>query len=214
MIRVLVCDDQEVVREGLRAIVGTAPGFEVVGVAEDGAEAVELAEKTRPDVVLMDLNMPGVNGVHATRMLREKFPAVKVLVLTTYDAHEWVFDAIRAGASGYLLKDAPRADLISAIEGTAAGKTFVDANVAGKLFTQIADPAVARDTALANTLSERERGVLRLLARGLTNAEIAGQLFLSEGTIRNYVSAIFEKLGVSDRTRAALMAVRHGLVDD
>jgi NarL family two-component system response regulator LiaR len=213
MIRVLLCDDQEVVREGLRAIVGTAPGCEVVGVAADGAEAIELAEKTRPDVVLMDLNMPGVNGVHATRILREKFPAVKVLVLTTYDADEWVFDAIRAGASGYLLKDAPRADLINAIEGTAAGKTFVDANVAGKLFTQIADPATPRDTTLANTLSARERDVLRLLARGLTNAEIAGHLFLSEGTIRNYVSAIFEKLGVSDRTRAALIAVRHGLVD-
>ena len=213
MIRVVVCDDQEVVREGLRAIVGTAPGLEVVGVAGDGAEVVELVARTHPDVVLMDLNMPGVTGVQATRVLREKFPAVKVLVLTTYDADEWVFDAIRAGASGYLLKDAPRADLIGAIEGTAAGKTFVDPSIAGKLLTQVATPAVARDTALANALSGRERDVLRLLAQGLTNAEIAGQLFLSEGTIRNYVSAIFEKLGVSDRTRAALIAVRHGLVD-
>jgi len=213
VIRVVICDDQEVVRAGLRAIVGTAPGLDVVGVAGDGAEAVDLVERTQPDVVLMDLNMPGVTGVQATRVLRGRFPTVKVLVLTTYDADEWVMDAIRAGAAGYLLKDAPRADLISAIEGTAAGKTFVDASVAGKLFAQIATPTVSRDTTLATAFSERERDVLRLLAQGLSNAEIAGQLFLSEGTIRNYLSAIFEKLGVSDRTKAALIAVRHGLVD-
>jgi len=213
VIRVLLCDDQDVVREGLRAILGTAPGLEVVGVAQDGAEAVELVEKTKPDIVLMDLNLPGVSGVQATRIIREKFPAVRVLVLTTYDADEWLFDAIRAGASGYLLKDTPRAHLIKAIEGTLTGQTFVDANVAGKLFTQIADPAVARDTTLANSLSQRERDVLRLLARGLSNTEIANQLYLSEGTIRNSVSTLFEKLGVSDRTRAALIALRHGLAD-
>jgi NarL family two-component system response regulator LiaR len=213
MIRVLLCDDQDVVREGMRAILGTVPEFDIVGMAADGAEAVELVERTKPDIVLMDLNMPGVNGIQATRIIREKFPAVKVLVLTTFDADEWLFDAIRAGASGYLLKDTPRAHLIKAIEGTLAGRTFVDPTVAGRLFTQIADPAVARDTTLANSLSQRERDVLRLLAEGLTNTEIAGRLFLSEGTIRNYVSAIFEKLGVSDRTKAALIALRHGLVE-
>jgi two-component system, NarL family, response regulator LiaR len=213
VIRVLLCDDQDVVREGLRAILGTAPGIEVVGVAADGAEAVELAGKAKPDIVLMDLNMPGVTGIQATRIIREKFPLIKVLVLTTYDADEWLFDAIRAGASGYLLKDTPRAHLIKAIEGTLAGHTFVDPTVAGKLFTQIADPAVSRDTTMANSLSQREREVLRLLARGLSNAEIANQLYLSEGTIRNYVSTLFEKLGVTDRTRAALIALRHGLAD-
>jgi len=213
VIRVVICDDQEVIREGLRAIVGIAPGLEVVGVAADGVDVVGLVERTQPDVVLMDLNMPVVTGVQATAILREKFPAVKVLVLTTYDADEWIFDAIRAGASGYLLKDAARAELIAAIEGTAAGKTHVDPDVAGKLFAEMARPAVSRDTTLAGALSDRERDVLRLLATGLSNAEIAGQLFLSEGTIRNYVSAIFEKLGVSDRTRAALIAVRHGLAD-
>ena len=213
MIRVLLCDDQDVVREGLRAILGTAPGLEVVGVAQDGAEAVELVGAAKPDIVLMDLNMPGVSGIQATRIIREKFPLVKVLVLTTYDADEWIFDAIRAGTSGYLLKDTPRAHLIKAIEGTLAGQTFVDPTVAGRLFTQIADPTVARDTTLANSLSQRERDVLRLLARGLSNTEIANQLYLSEGTIRNYVSALFEKLGVSDRTRAALIALRHGLAD-
>jgi DNA-binding NarL/FixJ family response regulator len=213
MIRVLLCDDQEVVREGLRAILGTASNIQVVGAAADGAEAVDLVEKTKPDVVLMDLNMPVISGVQATRAIREKFPSVKVLVLTTYEADEWLFDAIRAGAAGYLLKDTPRANLIKAIEGTFAGQTFVDSNVAGKLFSQVADPAVARDTTLANSLTQRERDVLRLLAQGLSNAEIADKLYLSEGTVRNYVSAIFEKLGVSDRTRAALIALRHGLAD-
>ena len=212
MIRILLCDDQDVVREGLRAILGTVPGFEVVAAAHDGAEAIELVGKTKPDIVLMDLHTPGVNGIEATRRIRDTCPAVKVLVLTTYDAEEWIFDAIRAGASGYLLKDAPRAHLIQAVEGTLDGRTFVDPAVAGKLFTQIADPTVIRKTTLANTLTEREHDVLRLLAKGLSNGEIANQLYLSEGTIRNYVSTVFEKLGVTDRTRAALLAVQHGLI--
>jgi len=213
MIRVLLCDDQEVVREGLRTILGTAPGIQVVGVAADGAEAVELAEKHRPDVVLMDLNMPVLTGVEATRRIREKLTTVKVLALTTYEADEWLFDAIRAGASGYLLKGTPRANLIKAIEGTYAGQTYVDSNVAGKLFNHIADPSVVPDSTLASSLNERERDVLRLLARGLTNAQIADRLCLSEGTIRNYVSTLYEKLGVTDRTRAAVIALKHGLAD-
>lgn len=213
MIRVLICDDQDVVREGLRAIIGTAPGLEVVGLAGEGAEAVELVEQTRPDVVLMDLNMPGVNGVQATHTIRQRFPAVRVLVLSTYDADEWVFDAIRAGASGYLLKDTPRAQLIEAVTGTAAGKTFVDADVAGKLFSRIATPAAAPQTTIGEALSERERDVLRLLARGLSNKDIAADLSLSQGTVRNHVSVIFQKLGVADRTQAALLAVRSGLAD-
>jgi NarL family two-component system response regulator LiaR len=213
MIQVVICDDQEMVREGLRAILGTAPGIEVVGVAEDGAQAVELVQARQPAVVLMDLNMPGVNGIQATRMIRDTFPGVRVLVLTTYDADEWVFDAIRAGAVGYLLKDTPRADLLKAIEGTAAGQTFVDPSVAGKLFTHVANRTVATNTAIADTLSQREREVLRLVAKGLSNTDIAGQLFLSEGTVRNYVSGLFAKLGVSDRTQAAVIALRHGLAE-
>lgn len=213
MIRVVICDDQDIVREGLRAILSTAPGIEVIAVAADGAQAVELVEQQRPDVVLMDLNMPGVNGIQATRAIREEHPDVSVLALTTYDADEWVFDAIRAGAAGYLLKNTPRAGLIEAIEGTVQGQTFVDPSVAGKLFTQVAGAAVAHDTTLAKSLSSREREILRLLADGLSNTEIAAQLFLSEGTVRNYMSDIFEKLGVTDRTQAAVIALRHGLVD-
>src|SRR6266516_1574725 len=163
MIRVLICDDQHVVCEGLRTILGTSPRIEVVGLAHNGAEALDLTASARPDVVLMDLKMPVVDGVQATREIRARFPGVRVLVLTTYDADEWVFDAIRAGASGYLLKDTPRAGLIKAVQGTAAGQTFVDPSVAGKLFTQVAGTTVVHDTTLAAALSPREREVLRLL---------------------------------------------------
>jgi NarL family two-component system response regulator LiaR len=212
MIRVLICDDQAIVCEGLQAILSTAQDIEVVGTAHDGAQAVEMVVGVQPDVVLMDLKMPVMNGVQATCLIRERHPRVHVLVLTTYDADEWVFDAVRGGASGYLLKDTPREKLIEAIRDTAAGKTPVDPNVAGKLFAQVAQGTVLPDTSIADELSEREREVLGLLARGMTNAEIAERLYLSEGTVRNYVSAILAKLNVADRTQAAVMALRHGLV--
>lgn len=211
MIRVLICDDQFVVCEGLRTILSDAPDIEVAGVATSGALALELIPRTKPDVVLMDLKMPGMNGIAATRAIRAQFPEVRVLALTTYDADEWVFDAIRAGAAGYLLKDVAREVLIEAIRGTAVGKTHVDPGVAGKLFEAAARHNPPSDS--LPPLSEREREVLRLLARGLSNADIAGQLHLTEGTVRNYVSAILAKLGVADRTQAAVLALQHGLAD-
>lgn len=210
-IRVMIVDDQEVVREGLRAILGTVPTIEVVGVAGNGAEATERVAEWRPDVVLMDLNMPIMNGIEATRALQAATPDVKVLILTTYDAEEWVFDAIRAGASGYLLKDAPRERLIEAIQGTAAGRSHVDPGVAGGLMARVAVSESAEPTSVAVDLSDRELDVLRLLGNGMTNSAIAEHLFLSEGTVRNYVSAILAKLQVEDRTQAAVLAVRHGL---
>lgn len=209
--RVLVVDDQEVVREGMRAILGTVPGIEVVAVARNGAEALDVAPELNPHVVLMDLNMPIMNGVEATRALQAVRPDIKILVLTTYDAEEWVLDAIRAGASGYMLKDAPRERLIEAIKGTAEGESHVDPGVAGNLMARV---AVADRTTSSNVgadLSERELDVLRLLGNGLTNAAIAEQLFLSDGTVRNYVSAILAKLQVEDRTQAAVLAVKNGL---
>lgn len=209
--RVMIVDDQEVVREGLRAILGTVPSLDVVGVAGNGAEAVESFPELLPDVVLMDLSMPIMNGVEATRALRAAHPDVKVLVLTTYDAEEWVLDAIRAGASGYLLKDAPRDRLIEAINGTAAGRSHVDPGVAGDLLARVAATQAAAPSAVAAGLSDRELDVLRLLGNGMTNAAIAESLFLSEGTVRNYVSSILTKLKVDDRTQAAVLAVRHGL---
>src|SRR5215207_3619558 len=214
MIRVLICDDQDVVREGLRVILGTTRDIQVAGVASNGAEAVELVEKFQPDLVLMDLNMPGMNGIQATRVIRTKFPSVKVLALTTYDADEWVFDAIRAGASGYLLKDSTRREIISYIEGTVEGKTHIDPAVADKLFAAVRHPH--RDqppSTLKADLNERELEILRLLAKGFSNAIIAEKLVLAEGTVRNYVSNLFAKLDVEDRTQAAALAWRHGLVD-
>jgi DNA-binding NarL/FixJ family response regulator len=200
--------------EGLRAILSTARGIEVVGAANDGAKAIEMIPETEPDIVLMDLKMPVMNGIQATRLIRKQYPQVRVLVLTTYDADEWVFDAIRGGASGYLLKDTPREKLIAAIRDTVEGKTHLDPAVAGKLFAQIAAQGAAPpNTSIADDLSAREREVLGLLARGLTNAEIASRLYLSEGTVRNYVSSILAKLNVSDRTQAAVLALRYGLAD-
>ena len=213
MIRVLICDDQDLVCEGLKAILGTDPDLQVVGVANDGAEALERIPACKPDLVLMDLKMPGMNGVHATRRIRQEHPQVQVLVLTTYDADEWVFDAIRAGARGYLLKDTPRERLLAAIREAIEGKTPVDPGVAGRLFAHVVQETSVPDAAITGLLSEREREVLGLLGKGLSNAEIAARIYLSEGTVRNYVSSIFEKLGVTDRTQAAVLAIRSGLVD-
>ncbi len=213
MIRVLICDDQVVVCEGLKAIISTVPGFEVVGIANDGAEALDLIQKLHPGIVLLDLKMPIMNGIETTRAIRQQYPETRVLVLTTYDFDEWVFDAIRSGADGYLLKDSPREVLIAAIRGTMEGKTYVDPSVAGKLFQQISHSTSAPDPELVKVLSERELDVLRLLARGMSNNEIAHRLYLSEGTVRNYVSAILTKLGAADRTQLAVMALRAGLTD-
>jgi len=211
MIRVLICDDQQVVAAGLQAILSTAAQIEVVAKAHDGAEAIELVASMQPDVVLMDLKMPGVNGVQATREIRARFPQVRVLILTTYDADEWVFEAIRAGASGYLLKDAPRDTLVAAIEGTAAGQTHVDPAIAGRLFDRVATIAPTADSPLLATLTEREHQILSQLGRGMSNAMIAGELHMAEGTVRNNVSNILGKLELTDRTQAALFAQRHGL---
>ncbi len=213
MIRVLICDDQMVVTDGLELILSSDPEIEVVGLAHDGAEAVEKIPQARPDLVLMDLKMPGVNGIQATREITKKHPEVRVLVLTTFGDDEWVFDAIRSGASGYLLKGTPRKELIEAVKGTIRGDTHVDPEVAGKLFTHVARSPASQATTLAADLSDRELEVLKLIAQGLTNAEIAERLFLTRGTVRNYVSAVLAKLEVEDRTQAALLAVRHGLVD-
>jgi len=211
--KIIICDDQAIIREGLSMLLGLEKEIEVLGTASDGAEAVDMVAEKQPDLVLMDLKMPIMNGVEATRQIHSKFPDVKVLVLTTYIQDEWVFDAIRAGASGYLLKDTPREELLAAIKGTFQGKTYIDPDVAGKLLNQVSSPQTQPTSLLTDKISERELEVLRLLAKGRNNAEIAAKLFLSEGTIRNYISSIFMKLEVTDRTQAALIAVRHGLGD-
>jgi NarL family two-component system response regulator LiaR len=209
--KVIICDDQAIVRDGLAMLLKLEPDIEVVGTAEDGAAAVEMVAKEKPDLVLMDLKMPIMNGVEATRQIRAKYPGVKILVLTTYDDDEWVFDAIQAGASGYLLKDTPRDEVIKAVRGTVSGKTYVDPSVAGKVLEQVSSHQTQPATLITSKLTEREAEVLRLIAKGLSNKDISDQLFLSEGTVRNHVSAILTKLGVSDRTQAAVIAIQHGL---
>jgi DNA-binding NarL/FixJ family response regulator len=209
--KILLCDDQAVIRDGLEMLLSLEKDIQVIAVAQGGAEAVELAAQKQPDLVLMDLKMPGVNGIEATRRIRAHFPGIKVLVLTTYDDDEWVFDAIRAGASGYLLKDTPREKIVEAIRGTVAGHSFVDPAVAGKLLNQVASNQTQPASLLTEKLTEREADVLRLVAKGLNNGEIANRLHLSEGTVRNHISAILGKLGASDRTQAAVIAIQHGL---
>jgi two-component system, NarL family, response regulator LiaR len=213
MIRVLICDDQAIARHGLQMILSTAPDLQVVGQAEDGQAALELIAQIQPDLVLMDLKMPKLNGVQATRIIKQRFPAVHVLVLTTYDADEWVFDAVRAGANGYLLKDTPPPQLLAAIRNTFEGKTPVDPSVAGKIFSSFAKQPTPPSHKLVETLSEREIEVLQLMADGFTNAEIGAQIHLSEGTVRNYISTIFGKLQAKDRTQAVVMAIRYGLIE-
>jgi NarL family two-component system response regulator LiaR len=210
VIRVVVCDDQAVVREGLELILNSDKEIKVVGLASDGHEAIELVAKHRPDLVLMDLNMPVMNGVLATEKIRRDHPDVRVLVLTTFGEDEWVFDAIRGGADGYLLKGTPRQEIIAAVKGTHAGKSYIDPEVGGKLLKQVAVSG-GEPTTFKAELSQREMDVLKLIARGLSNAEISARLHITRGTVRNYVSAVLSKLGVEDRTQAALLASKHGL---
>jgi DNA-binding NarL/FixJ family response regulator len=209
--KVIICDDQAIVRDGLELLLKLEQDIDVIGLARDGDEALDLVAHSAPDLVLMDLKMPGMNGVEATRRIRALYPVVKVLVLTTFDDDEWVFDAVRAGASGYLLKDTPREKVIEAIRGTMMGKSYVDPMVAGKLMDQVASKQEQPSALITAQLTARELDVLHLLAQGLSNSNIADKLHLSEGTVRNHVSAIFSKLDVSDRTQAAIIAIRHGL---
>lgn len=213
-IHILICDDQDVVCEGFKAILSTVRDVEVVGMAHNGEEAIEMIEQVHPDLILMDLKMPLMNGIQATLRITRDHPYVRVLVLTTYDDDEWVFDAIRAGAHGYLLKNTPREELVKAIYDAMSGKTPVDAGVAGKLFSQVKGKNMGFDSSLLEGLNPRERDVLRLIGKGRNNSEIASTLHLSEGTVKNLVSRILSKLHVDDRTQAALLAVRSGITEE
>ena len=213
-IRVLVVDDQRVVRDGLALMLQHLPGVECVGTAEDGQRAVERAEELRPQVVLMDLRMPVLDGVDATRRIRESMPEIGVIVLTTYRDDESVFAALRAGARGYLTKDAGADEIARAIERVAAGEALLDPAVQARLLDSLAtDPPVApRDpTALPDGLTPREREVLALIAGGLSNAEIAERLFVSEATVKTHINRAFAKTGVRDRAQAVAYAFRNGL---
>ncbi len=213
-IRVLLVDDQALFREGLRQILSVQPGLEVVGEAPNGAEALRSVKTLEPQVVLMDLRMPVLGGVEATRRLRLLHPHCRVIVLTTFDDDEEVFEALRAGAAGYLLKDAPAARLVEAILAAARGESFLQPSIAAKVvaeFSRLTRPRPSSDP-VVESLTDREREVLRYLASGKSNKEIAVALDLVEGTVKNHMTNILGKLGVLDRTQAALRARELGLL--
>jgi DNA-binding NarL/FixJ family response regulator len=214
-IRVLLVDDQKLMREGLRVLLELEPDLQVVGEAENGATALEAYATYQPAVVLMDVRMPGMDGVEATWRLRERWPAARIIILTTFDDDEYVFEGLRAGALGYLLKDVSGTDLAQAIRTVAAGGALIEPSVAQKVlaeFARLAPPARSPDVGLPEPLSEREREILDLLAQGFSNREIGARLSLAEGTVKNYVTTILQKLGVRDRTQAAIRAKELGMI--
>ena len=205
VVRVLVVDDQQLIREGIASLLGIQPGIEVAGTAADGRAAVAAALDLRPDVALMDVRMPVLDGVEAAAILRDRLPACRILMLTTFDDEQYVHRALAAGAAGYLLKDLPAAELAHAVRLAHAGVTQLAGSVARRLVRNVVPPAPPA------TLTRREVEVLRLIATGATNREIANRLFVSEGTVKNHISRILSRLGLRDRTQAAVYARDHGI---
>jgi DNA-binding NarL/FixJ family response regulator len=216
-IRVLVADDQALIRRGLALMIEAQPGLRLVGQAEDGEAALRLAAETHPDVVLMDLNMPRLGGVAATRRITREMPGVRIVVLTTFDADDLVFDALQSGASAYLLKDASEDDVVEAIRAVHRGESRMTPAIARKVIDQfrllaarvpVAEAAATANAAELEPLTDKEAKILDLIAEGLGNREIANRIFLAEGTVKNYVSRIMEKLQARSRTELAVIALR------
>ena len=212
-VRVLIADDQELVRTGFRMILKAEPDIDVVGEAADGAEAVDLARRLRADVVLMDIRMPVVDGLEATRRLLAASPETRVLILTTFDLNEYVYEALRAGASGFLLKDAPAAQLVTAVHVIADGDALLAPSITRRLIAEFAHrPPLSAKPDRMQELTARELEVLKLVARGHSNAEIATELFVSDATVKTHVSRILMKLDLRDRVQAVVVAYESGLV--
>jgi DNA-binding NarL/FixJ family response regulator len=210
-IRVLVADDEELVRTGLRLILNTEPDIEVVAEASNGRNAVEMATALQPDVVLLDIRMPELDGLEVTRLLIGGGSTSRVVILTTFDLDQYVYDALRAGASGFLLKDAPAHQLITAVRAAAAGDALLAPSVTRRLITEFARRGPRVAPLAVQALTDRELEVLRLLARGLSNAEIAAELYIGEGTVKTHVARLLTKLGVRDRVQAVVLAYQSGL---
>ena len=211
-IRILIVDDHTVVRDGLSAMLERQPDFSVVGEAGNGSEAVERAVDLEPDVTLMDLRMPEMDGVEAMRLIRERDPEAKFIVLTTFDTDEYIFDAIQAGAKGYLLKDTSRDELFRAVRTVHRGESLMEPGVAAKVLDRLAQLSRHGAGAGPEVLSEREVEVLQQMARGAANKEIAGSLSISESTVKTHVANIFQKLDVSHRTEAVTAALQRGII--
>ena len=207
-IRILIVEDQTLMRQGLKTILDLEPGFQVVGQAADGESGIHLALELRPDLILMDIQMPGMNGIEAIAAICAVWPEARIMILTTFGRDEYVFQGVRAGAVGFMLKDAPADHLIQTIRSVHAGQVFIQPEIASRLLREMIAP---HDSPI-EPLSDREHEVLVLLAQGHSNREIAGQLVLAEGTVKNHVSNILGKLQAENRTQAAEIARRHGLV--
>ena len=211
-IRVLIADDEQLVRTGLRLILEAEDDIEVVGEAANGRLAVEAAATCRPDVVLLDIRMPEMDGLHAARLLRERCSSARVVMLTTFELDQYVYDALHAGASGFLLKDAPAHQLITAVRAAAAGDAVLAPSVTRRLIAEFARRGPRTAPSVFEALTEREREVLQLLARGMSNAEIGAALYIGEGTVKTHVARLLMKLGVRDRVQAVVLAYQSGLV--
>jgi DNA-binding NarL/FixJ family response regulator len=209
-IRILITDDHPVVREGLSAMLSREGDIEVVGEAKNGVEAVSKAGELQPDIVLMDLRMPEMDGVEAMQRIKAEYPDIRFIVLTTYDSDEYIFKGIEAGARAYLLKDAPRDDLFKAIRAVSRGESLIEPAVAGKVLDRLAE--LSRQVQAPETLSEREIEVLTLIARGSSNKIIADNLHIGQSTVKTHIQSIFHKLDVNDRTEAVTVAVRKGII--
>ena len=215
-IKVLIADDHRVVREGLAAILKTKENIVVVGEAQDGQEAIEKATTLLPDVILMDVSMPRMSGIEATRQIKREFPHIGIIALTMYDEQQYIFDLVRAGATGYLLKDTDSTQIVAGIRAIYRGESLIHPSVASKIlaeFSLLAQKKGKKPSWADHDLSEREITVLKLVAEGKTNKEIANVLDLSEKTVKNHVRNIFHKLQVYDRTQAAILAIRKGLIE-
>jgi NarL family two-component system response regulator LiaR len=210
-IRVLIVDDHEIVRKGISALLSTEPGIQVLGEASDGKSALVKTETLHPDVILMDLVMPGMDGIQATTEISQRWPDARILILTSFAANEQVFPAIKAGALGYLLKDSSPEELVQAIQQVYRGESWLHPAIARKVLQELAKPAESPASSKTAMLTEREIEVLRFLAQGHSNREIADHLFVSEATIRTHVSNILSKLHLASRTQAALFALKQGL---
>ncbi|WP_405078987.1 response regulator [Paenibacillus chitinolyticus] len=213
-VRILLADDHAVVRKGLQMFLATQPDLELAGEASDGRQALEMIASLSPDVVLMDLNMPGLNGIEAAEIIKRDHPRVKVIVLTSFSDQDHVLPAVRAGARGYLLKDIEPDELVRAIRRVHAGQVELHPEAAGKLMNSIAFAEEVQAAGAASPLEEltkREAQVLKLIASGMSNKEIGEALFISEKTVKTHVSHVLDKLGLADRTQAAILAVKHGL---
>ena len=221
-IKIVIVDDQRLMREGLKTILSIEKDMEVIALAENGKTALEKIEEEKPDIVLMDINMPVMNGVECTDAIKKRYPEVKVLVLTTFDDDEYIIDALKNGALGYLLKDLPSEKLIASIRDVYNGNSIMQPEIAAKLIAHITNGSsqasrswekpLKEDENYTEELTIREKDVLKLVAKGLSNKEIAKELFISEGTVKNYISTIYDKLGITERAKLVIYALNKGLV--